>query len=267
MAALPIRNADFLLADSMEAGIVRLSIHVEMGQFSQSGGPMARCGQSSGALFLAMLMSGLTAPAHSLAADKATEQRDFSILVDGGQAGAYSMSITQRQDDSFVMAASANVRVSYLGGLKVYRYTYNGTETWKAGRLIHLTSASNDDGREFTVSAVPDSEGMRIRTNGRERMARADIWLTTYWHLPDPKFRNGGVPLMDADTGKDLGAQMHLLETRQISVAGKLQNCTHYQIIGDVQAELWYDAQERLIGLKSISDGHRYELVLKSIRP
>jgi hypothetical protein len=216
---------------------------------------------------VAVLMLELALPALSTAADKATEQRDFSILVDGDRAGAYSMSITQRQDDSFVMAASANVRVSFLAGLKVYRYTYNGTETWKAGRLIHLTSASNDDGKEFTVSAVPDAEGMRIRVNGRERMARADIWLTTYWHLPDPKFRNRGVPLVDADTGKDLAAQMHLLETRQLNVAGKVQNCTHYQITGDVEAELWYDAQERLIGLKSISDGHRYELVLRSIRP
>src|SRR5262249_46648039 len=134
MAAAPIRNVHFLLADSIEAGITRLSINVEMGQFSQSGGPMARCGQCWGGTFLAIVMWGLAVPTHSLAADKATEQRDFSILVDGSQAGAYSMSITQRQDDSFVMAASANVRVSYLGGLKVYRYTYNGTETWKAGR-------------------------------------------------------------------------------------------------------------------------------------
>ncbi len=232
---------------------------------------MARDGRYS-RMFRTLVLAGvlvldLEVGTRSLAADKSTEQRDFSILVDGDPAGAYSMSITQREDDSFVMAASANVRVSYLRGLKVYRYTYRGTETWKAGRLIHLTSVCNDDGKEFTVSAVPDTEGMRIRANGRERMARADIWLTTYWRLPDVKFRNRGVPLVDADTGKDLAAQIHLLETRQISVASKLQNCTHYQITGDVETELWYDAQERLIGLKSISDGHRYELVLRSIRP
>jgi hypothetical protein len=200
------------------------------------------------------------------AADKATEQRDFTIFVDGDKAGAYSMTITQREDDSFVMAASANVRVSYLGGLRVYRYSYRGTETWKAGRLVHLTSTSNDDGKEFTVSAVPDSDGLRIRVNGRERLARADIWLTTYWRLADPRFRNQGVPLVDADTGKDLAAQLQFVGVRQMNVAGQVQNSTHYRLSGDVQADLWYDAQERLVRLKSLSDGHRYELVLAGIR-
>jgi len=199
------------------------------------------------------------------AADKATEQRDFNILVDGSQAGAYSMSITEHDDGSESMSASANVKVSYLGGLKTYRYSYQGTETWKAGRLQRLNSTSNDDGKEFNVSAVADAAGLHVRVNGKERLTRPDVWLSTYWHLADPRFRNQGVPLVDADTGKDLAARLQYLGARQLNVAGKVQNCTHYQLTGDMQAEFWYDAQERLISLKSISDGHRYELVLSGI--
>jgi Family of unknown function (DUF6134) len=202
----------------------------------------------------------------ALAADGITEQRDFSILVDGDPAGNYSMSITQRDDGSQTMSAAANVRVKYLAGLKVYRYSYRGTETWKAGRLIHFTSTSNDDGKEFTVSAIPDSGGLRLRVNGRERFVRADIWLTTYWHLADPKFRNQGVPLVDADTGQDLAAQLQYVETKPMELGGQVQNCTHYRILGDTQAELWYDSQERLVRMISWSEGHRYELSLTRIR-
>jgi len=231
---------------------------------------MVRCGPAL-FVFRTLLLAGaitlnMGTAADSHAADKTTEQRDFAILVDGSQAGSYSMSITDHDDGSQTMDASASVRVSFLAGLKTYRYNYQGTEIWKAGLLVHFSSTCNDDGKDFSVSANPDGGNLRLRVNGRERIVRPDIWLSTYWHLADPKFRNQGVPLVDADTGKDLAAQLHYLGTRQLSVAGKAQNCAHYQVTGEVQAELWYDAQERLIGLKSVSDGHRYELVLTGIR-
>jgi hypothetical protein len=232
---------------------------------------MTRFG-GAGAVFRTLLLGGfliglelipVTGPR---AAEPGTEQRDFTIYVDGDQAGAYSMSIIQRDDGSQIMSASANVRVKYLGGLKVYRYSYRGTETWKAGRLVHFTSTSNDDGKQFTVSAAPEGNDLRLRVNGRDRMVRADTWLTTYWHLADAKFRNAGVPLVDADTGQDLAAQLQYVGARQMNVAGEVQNCTHYRVTGEAQAELWYDSQERLIQLRSWSDGHRYELVLAGIR-
>jgi hypothetical protein len=216
-------------------------------------------------LFVAVLTFGLIFVPELKAGDKGTEQRDFNILVDGSQAGAYSMSITEHDDGSETMSASANVKVSYFGGLKTYRYSYQGAETWKAGRIVRFNSSSNDDGKEFNVSAASDAAGLRLRVNGRDRTVRPDVWLSTYWHLADPRFRNQGVPLLDADTGKDLAAKLQYLGARQLMVAGKAQKCTHYQLTGEVQAELWYDAQERLISLKSISDGHHYELILTGI--
>jgi len=231
---------------------------------------MTRHGRARGA-FLQVTWSliitlGLLGSQSAQAADVGTEQRDFAVLVDGDQAGSYSMSITERDDGSQTMSASANVRVKYLGGLKVYRYVYRGTETWKDGRLINFSSTANDDGKEFVVSAMPEGNGLRIRANGRVRMVRPDIWLTTYWHLADPRFRDKGVPLVDADTGLDLAAQLHYVEARQLKVAGEIQNCSHYRVTGDTQAALWYDSQERLIRMISWSEGHQYELVLSRIR-
>jgi hypothetical protein len=209
---------------------------------------------------------GLLVSLNARAADLSTEQRDFVILVDGDQAGSYSMSITERDDGSQTMSANANVRVKYLGGLKVYRYSYRGTEVWKDGRLVNFSCSGSDDGKDFIVSAMPEGNGLRLRANNQVRIVRPDIWLTTYWHLADSRFRNKGVPLVDADTGQDLNAQLQYVEARQMKVAGEVQNCSHYRVTGDTQAELWYDSQERLIRLTSWSDGHRYELVLSRIR-
>jgi hypothetical protein len=232
-----------------------------MTRFGGAGGVFRQV--TLGGLILSL---GLFVSLKARAADVKTEQRVFAVLVDGDQAGTYSMSVTESDDGSTTMSSIANVRVKYLGGLKVYRYNYQGTEVWKGGRLVHFSSASNDDGKEFTVLAVSDGNGLRVRVNGRERLVRPDVWLTTYWHLADPKFRKGGVPLVDADTGQDLAAQLQYVETRQANVAGEVQDCTHYRVSGDTQAELWFDSQERLIRLRSWSEGHRYELVLSRIR-
>src|SRR2546430_942136 len=163
--------------------------------------------QREGRLFrqitLGLLLGlGLTISGRARAADLGTEQRDFAILVDGDQAGSYSMSITERDDGSQIMSASANVRVKYLGGLKVYRYSYRGSETWKDGRLVNFSCSGSDDGKDFIVSAMPEGNGLRLRANNQVRIVRPDIWLTTYWHLADSKFRNKGVPVVDADSGR-----------------------------------------------------------------
>jgi hypothetical protein len=232
-----------------------------MTRFGRVGGVFRQA--TLGGLILAL---GLVVSLSARATDLSTEQRDFTIYVDGDRAGNYSMSITQRDDGSETMSASANVRVKYLAGLKVYTYTYRGTETWKDGRLVNFSCSGSDDGKDFAVSAMPEGDGLRLRANNQVRIVRPDIWLTTYWHLADPIFRNKGVPLVDADTGLDLAVQLRYVETRQMKVAGEVQNCTHYKVSGETQAELWYDSQERLIRLTSWSDGHRYELVLSRIR-
>jgi Family of unknown function (DUF6134) len=200
------------------------------------------------------------------AAPPALEHREFTVLVDGRRAGEYHMTIRHSEDGTEVMTGQANVRVSYLAGLKVYRYSYRGTETWKAGKLQRFESSANDDGKDLTVWAVAESDGLRAQANGKDRFFRSDVWLTTFWHSPDPKFRNRAVPLMDADTGEELAAKLTYVGITPINIGGQVQNCAAYRVTGDTPWELWYDGQERLVRLKSISNGYKYELVLTSNR-
>jgi hypothetical protein len=207
-----------------------------------------------------MLLTGST-PAR--AAD--SERRDFNILVDGKRAGAYHLAITHGDDGTDTVTAQANVRVSYL--IYTYSYAYQGTEVWKAGRLVSLNSSSNDDGKRFQVSAAADGARLRVTVNGTEHATRPDVWTTTYWRLPDAKFRNQDVPLLDADTGRDIGASLQCVGAEAIQVGGQEQNCVHYRITGGrVEVDAWYDDQERLVHQESMEDGHRTVLDLAGIR-
>lgn len=192
------------------------------------------------------------------------EARDFSITVDGKPSGAYHMNITRQDDGTLVMSGQADVRVKFL----IYQstYAYRGTEVWKNGRLQKLDSSTNDDGKRYVVAAVAEGNNLRIKVNGQERITRGDVWVTSYWHLAEARFRNQAVPLIDVDNGKDLNATLQYVGTNALNVSGQVQNCVHYRVTGAVTTDLWYDAQERLVRQEWTERNLRCVLELSSIR-
>jgi len=216
------------------------------------------------AAFICAAFLALVTPITATAAE--AEVRDFTVLVDGKRAGEYHMTINAQDDGTISMVGQCDVRLSFLGGLKVYTYSYRGTEIWKEGRLLRLDSSSNDDGKRFAVSAVPDQAVLRVKINGQERLSRLDVWVTTYWRLPVAQQRNQALPLLDADTGKDIAATLQYVGTSQLQVNGQAQNCSHYRLAGGVAVELWYDGQERLVRQEWMEDGHKSVLELSRIR-
>jgi hypothetical protein len=213
---------------------------------------------------LALAWAGWAA-AFGVAGATEVEHRDFAISVDGKRAGQYLMKITAPENGPVTVEAQADVRVSYL--VRKYTYTYRGTETWQWGRLQRLESTANDDGKALGVSAALDGAVLRVRAGGAERLSAPEVWTTTYWRLPDAKFRNGTVALLDADTGRAIPARLQYVDTRQMSVGGQPQNCPHYRVTGEkLQVDLWYDNLERLVRQESLEEGHRTVIELINLR-
>lgn len=200
----------------------------------------------------------------SQAAAAETEVREFAIRIDDKKAGTFHMTITRHEDGRVVMEGQANVRVSYL--VYTYTYSYQGTETWKEGRLDALTSTSNDDGKKYSVSMRAEGDGLRVQVNGKERRSRPDVWTTTSWRSPDARFHNEAIPLIDADTGNAITARLQHLGSTEFHVLGQTHTCTHYRLTGGLQADLWFDEQGRLVRKDSLEDGHRAVLELVRIR-
>lgn len=203
-------------------------------------------------------------PGTSMVAAAETESRDFSVLVDGKPAGAYHVTVQKRPDGSAVMSGRADVQVKRLG-FTVYSYHYQGSEIWKDGKLLRLESQCNDDGKKFTVRAAAANNGLRVKVNGQERTAAADVWTTTYWSVPNARCHNKKVPLLDSDTGRDIHATLEYLGGTSIKVLGQMKNCRHYRLSGDVKVEVWYDERGRLVREQSVDDGHVTVLELTAL--
>jgi hypothetical protein len=206
----------------------------------------------------------LSYTSHAAAAD--VEARDYQITVDGKRGGENHMRIRHRDDGATVVTCEADVSVRYALGLYTYRYTYRGTEVWKEGRLVRLTSSANDDGKQFAVRAEQDGNGLRVTVNGQDATARADVWTTSYWHLPAAAQRNNKVPLLDADTAQQMAGRLDFVGTSRVRVGGQVVDCAHWRLTGDVQAELYFDGQERLVRQETREQGHPTVIELLRIR-
>jgi len=193
------------------------------------------------------------------------ESREFAISIDGRSAGKFRLDIRSQADGSIDVQAHANVLLNYL----VYRYTYkfDGIEQWRNGRLMGLKSSSNDNGKKFQTEALAQDSELRVVVNGIGSTYRADVWTTTYWKLPDPRYRNAGVPLLDADTGKYLDGSLKFVKRESVIVAGVAQPCDHYRVTAPgIDADVWYDANERLVRQTTLEDGHRTVLLLTTLQ-
>jgi hypothetical protein len=191
------------------------------------------------------------------------EFRDFQIFVNKEPAGTFSMKITKLDDNAFSMEGEARVHVRYL--VYNYKYHFKTTEHWRDGRLVHMESSTNDDGKRFHVLASAEANGIRVNTNGQDILAKPDAWVSTYWHLPDAAVRQRPLTLIDGDTGKGLSGTLQYIGQSMIKIAGVSMTCNHYRLTGSISAELYYDNQDRLIWLETTEDGRTIIWQLRSV--
>ncbi len=219
-------------------------------------------GRRGVALLTLTLLSLAGARAPAFAAE--IETRDFAVLVAGKPAGEVHMTI-HRQDNGLIeMRCDTDIKVHQLIGN--YKYIYRGREVWKDHRLVRLDSNTDDNGKRFLVSAVAEADGLHVKVNNVEKMAKADVWLTSYWCLPDPKLRNSTLAILDADSGRDLEGKLQYVATEKRRVAGQEVPLNHYRLTGKVQVELWYDGSDRLVRQEWTEQGHKTALELSRIR-
>lgn len=194
-----------------------------------------------------------------------TEVRLFKVSVDGKEAGRYTMTFTKENGGSVSISCDAHVKVKVVG-VTAYHYDYTGTEVWKDGRLQSLKSSCDDDGKKFNVLATAGDKGLGVKVNGRERLVRGDVYLTTACCLPDAKRRDGALPLMEADDGKEIDGKMQLVGSGPMNVAGQSADVAHYRLTSLVPHDVWYDADERMVRQEWTEDGHKTVLELVGVK-
>ena len=223
-----------------------------------------RCRPFDGSRWVALLtLLILTVSAlPAFAAD--IETRDFSVSVGGKPAGEVHMTIHRQDDGSIVMRCDTDIKVHKLVGN--YKFIYRGLEVWKDRRLQRLDSSTDDNGHRYIVSAVAEPMGLRVKVNNVEKMAKSEVWLTSYWCLPDPKLRDEPLAILDADNGRDIEGRLQYIATEKRRVLGSEVPLNHYKLNTKSPVDMWYDGSERLVRQEWVEQGQKTMLELIRIR-
>ncbi|HVX10648.1 MAG TPA: DUF6134 family protein [Pirellulales bacterium] len=187
------------------------------------------------------------------------EVREFEILVKDKPAGKSTLRISDLADGTTNVVSEVHVKLNYL--VFVYRYDFSGQEKWRGARLLSSENRATDDGKKFDASAKLEADRYRIEANGRARGEPVIDMTTDYWRAPEMN-ESRRLTLMNADRGTIHTVRVERLAPETLTLGMQQVNCSHYRFTGDVQAELWYDGQNRLVRQKSVEDGYPTELRL-----
>lgn len=192
------------------------------------------------------------------------EIREFRVIVDGQPQGTHRLRIAEGEGGETVVRVDSEVRIDFL----VYAYVYaiHGEESWKDGRLNQTSARIEDGSTRARVSATVDSKGTKLNFNSQARTGRAAALSSIFWSLPPENVRQQAFVLLDVDTGELREARLQQRERASVKTGEATIACTHYRISGGAQADLWFDAEGRLVRQESIEDGHPTVLSLTAIR-
>jgi uncharacterized protein DUF6134 len=193
------------------------------------------------------------------------EYRDFSISVDGKECGYSQISVTTQDNGMAVMTAKASVVVTKL----VIKVTYDvqATEWWKDGQLSGFKARVNDNGKVLDVQAALDGNTLRLRAGAAERVLQREVWVNSFWKLPDPRFFNKTVPVLDGDTGKEYNGALQYVGEAKVTVSGQALKCYHFRVTGGTSPEeLWFDESHRLVRREFEEQRSRIVIQLTNVR-
>lgn len=206
-------------------------------------------------LALAALLAALPValPAAQAAVPPGGQLR-FAVFRDGSQIGEHELTFRNQGGD---LAVDVNTKIAVkIAFVTAYRFEHEGHEIWHGDRLMRLWSKTNDDGTHHVLDVEADKAGLEIHADGHDANAPANIIPASLWN---EGILQGGRILNTLD-GSRMAVQVADLGADTVFVKGSKEAAHHYAITGDLQRELWYDANHVLVKVRfKAKDGSTIE--------
>ncbi len=149
----------------------------------------------------------------------------FDVIRKGKDIGDHSYKFSGSVN-SYSVKVTTNIVVKVpLIKITAYSFQHNFVETWKNGKLQKLSSTTNDDGTPHKVNAGASS-----------------ILPASLWNEDIVKSKT----LLNTMNGKKMSIRAADLGNEAIKTKRGKVNAEHYRISGELERDLWYDANGNL---------------------
>lgn len=204
-----------------------------------------RAALAAGGLLLSM------ATAH--AADPRT--LTYRILMDDDPVGTETVRL-EHQGEVTKVAVTATTRVKVL--FLNFRYDHKREEVWKGRTLESMSARTDDDGTPHAVAMVRRGSGYAVTADGKAGEAGGDALPLTLW-TPEVLTRPTLLSVID---GKPYAVRTDLVGNETLSIGGRAVPAQHHRISGDVERDLWFDAQGTLLKTRFKRSGYDVTYIL-----
>jgi hypothetical protein len=173
----------------------------------------------------------------------------FRLMRHGAVIGTHSLAF-HSNGDSLEVDITVDVLVKF-GPFPFVRYSHHNREAWHGDRLIGVSSRTDRNGTKLHMAAARIDGGLKVEGSGtRPYVAPHDAFATTYWH----KSTLFG-PLIGTQDGALMHPRISQFRPEPIRLAsGEETPAKRYLLSGDLDVELWYDANDTWAGMRFTAD-------------
>jgi hypothetical protein len=193
---------------------------------------------------LAIIAALACAASAARAAPPATGRLDFAVIRGDEQIGRHEM-LFRHEGDALSVDVRTRVAVKVLF-VTAYRFEHDGQELWRDGRLVRLDTKTDDDGAKHELHAKADGAGLEVSADGRKETLDPGILPASLWN--EGVVRAG--KLLNTLDGRVMAVRVEDLGPETVSVHAKPVAARHYRISGELERDVWYDADSVLVQVR-----------------
>ena len=190
---------------------------------------------------LCTLAAGLIGSLGAISSAHADETLNYQVLKDGEPIGFETVEITDTPDGyTAAITTRTDVKVLFLQ----FQYGHSRLEKWRNDQLVSVDTDTNDDGSPYTYKAEYEDDCFEVAGKGVAKRDACDgAWPLTLWR-EDVTTKTSLYSVINAEpyavTTRKTGTETLAINNREIPA-------THYVMTGDVQRDLWYGDDGRLL--------------------
>ena len=180
-------------------------------------------------------------------AQASTDTRRFAIMRNGEQIGTHVIEVNRSgKEISVAITTDLTVKVLFV---TAYRLQLTASERWVNGRLVALSSTSNNNGTRHFVSAEANGSGLEVKVDGKSIFIDPNIMPNSFWN-PDLL----GRPIMlDAQDGQVMAVSVRDGGEEELTINNKVVKAHRYTINSRYSQDVWYDDKARLVQAKLVA--------------
>jgi hypothetical protein len=168
----------------------------------------------------------------------------FTVLRDGSEVGSHQIDIHRAGDETRVdIETEVAVKLAFV---TLYRFEHDGHEIWRNGQLVQIDSKTDDDGTDKSLHGALGSKGLQIDGSAQKFVAPQTIVPASLWN---PEIVKQGRLLNTLD-GSEMEVSVKFVGDESVEVHGKSMPARHYAITGQLQRDIWFDADGTLVQVR-----------------